>query len=82
MDDLVPVALMESNPTKTVQVGSYLNEEDHQHLAMFLYENMDVFAWIFVDIPSMDPEIIMHYLNINPEYRLIQQKKRSFAPKY
>lgn len=44
IEDLVPIVLGESDLIRIVQVGSYLNDEDRQHLISFLQSNMDVFA--------------------------------------
>lgn len=41
---------------------------------------MDVFAWTHEDMPSIDPKIAAHCLNISPEARPVKQKRRNFAP--
>lgn len=33
-------------------------------------------------MPRIDPDIVVHKLNIDPTYRLVKQKKQSFAPKH
>ena len=40
--------------------------------------NLDVFAWSHEDIFA--PEIIQHKLNVNPDRKPIQQRRRVFAP--
>ena len=42
-------------------------------------KNQDVFAWSHKDIPSIDPSIIVHKLNVSPSFPPIRQKKRVFA---
>ena len=49
-------------------------------LIQFLKENLDVFAWSHEDMPGITPEIIQHKLNVNPDRKPIQQRRRVFAP--
>ena len=42
---------------------------------------MDVFAWKKEDIGGIDPTVITHKLNVTPSFKLVKQKKRSFALK-
>ena len=49
-------------------------------LIQFLKENLDVFAWSHEDMPGIPPEIIQHKLNVNPDRKPIQQRRRVFAP--
>ncbi|XP_059454999.1 uncharacterized protein LOC132185214 [Corylus avellana] len=43
-------------------------------------QNLEVFAWSPEDLPGIDPKDIVHHLNINPEVKLVKQKRRKFAP--
>ena len=43
-------------------------------------EYIDVFAWNFEDIPSLDPQIAMHRLNIKPDAKPVKQKQQLFRP--
>ena len=45
-----------------------------------LRANQDVFAWKHEDMPEIDKKIIKHRLNVNPECKPVQQKRRIFAP--
>ena len=49
-------------------------------LIRFLKENLDVFAWRHEDMLGIDPEVIQHKLNVNPERKPVQQRQRTFAP--
>ena len=50
-------------------------------LIRFLRKNIDMFAWSHEDIPSIDPSVITHRLNIHHSSKPVRQKKRVFAPK-
>ena len=47
----------------------------------FLRANQDVFTQKHEDMPGIDRKIIQHCLNVNPECKAMQQKRRAFAPK-
>ena len=44
-----------------------------------LRKNVNVFTWLASDIPSIPADVIIHKLNVDPKFRLVQLKKRSFA---
>ena len=48
-------------------------------LIEFLKENIDVFAWSHEDMPGISPKIIQN-LNMDPERKPVQQRRRAFAP--
>jgi len=64
-----------------VQIGSLLDEETKTRLIHFLKDNADVFAWLASDMPRIPAEVITHQLEVAPDYRPVQQKKRNFLPK-
>ena len=78
MDNLISVPIDE-DLNKVVQVSSNLCEEDHLHLISFLWANVDIFAWLSSDISGVDPEVLVHRLNMDPKYCSVRQKKHPFA---
>ena len=46
----------------------------------FLVENADVFAWTHEDMPEIDPNFMVHRLNVDPNYKVVQQRRRVFTP--
>lgn len=64
--ELLSVPLDESNPTPRIQIGSRLSEAMHKHFFTFLRSNVDIFAWTTSGLPNVNPEIMVHWLNINP----------------
>ena len=79
--ELEEVILDESRPGRTTRMGTLANPTIRQDLAGFLRMNQDVFAWSHEDMPGIDPSIIVHRLNVNPESLPVRQKKRVFAQK-
>ena len=71
--------LKEDDPTKTIQIRSTLPKDIKKKLLEFLRVNSDVFAWTASEMPGIPPEVIIHHLNVNPEHKPVQQKRRNFA---
>lgn len=47
----------------------------------FLKENVNVFAWSHDEMLGIESDVMMHYLNVDLNYKPIQQKKCVFTPK-
>jgi len=45
-----------------------------------LQENLDVFAWTPNNMPGINPEVICHHLNLDPQFKQIRKKKKNIAP--
>ena len=67
VEELEKVILDESRPERTTRMGTLANPMVRQDLASFLRINQDVFAWSHEDMPGIDPSIIVHRLNVNPD---------------
>ena len=79
IEELEEVILDESRPGRTTRIGTLANPMVRQDLTSFLRMNQDVFAWSHEDMPGIDPSIIVHRLNVNPDSSPVRQKKRVFA---
>ena len=77
---LETVALTQGETTKMTRIGAMLSPEIRTRLVQFLKENLDVFTWSHEDMPGISPEVIQHKLNVNPERKPVQQRRRVFAP--
>ena len=78
-EELEPVQL-DDNPEHLAYISSKLAEDLRSRLTHFLKQNKDVFAWKQEDMGGIDPTIITHRLNVNPSFKPVKQKRRSFAP--
>jgi hypothetical protein len=65
---------------RRVRIGSLLPPKIKESFVAFLRSNTDVFAWCHDDMSGIDPSVISHRLNVDPNYRSIKQKRRNFAP--
>ena len=42
-----------------------MEDEDRVGTLLFLIQNIDVFAWSPYEVPGLDPEFIVHRLNVD-----------------
>ncbi|KAL2248305.1 UNVERIFIED_CONTAM: Transposon Ty3-G Gag-Pol polyprotein [Sesamum indicum] len=73
------IELVPGDASKTTKIGSKLERGLETMMITFLRSNLDMFAWSPSDFKGINPEIIVHRLNINPSARPVQQKKRAFG---
>ncbi|KAL5566135.1 hypothetical protein UlMin_029299 [Ulmus minor] len=74
----IKIPLFDDEPGKTCKIGSALTGQFKEDLIIFLREHRDVFAWSHEDMPGIDPNVIVHRLNIDPNFKPIKQKRRTF----
>jgi len=67
------------DPKKRICIGSQLPQPMKEELVVFLKCNNDVFAWSHEDMPGIDPSIIVHKLNVDPNHRAMKQRRRAFT---
>ena len=79
VEELKEVMLDESRPGRTTRMGTLARPTVRQDLANFLRMNQDIFAWSHEDMPGIDPSVIVHRLNVNPDFSPVRQKKRVFV---
>ncbi|KAL2251819.1 UNVERIFIED_CONTAM: Retrovirus-related Pol polyprotein from transposon opus [Sesamum indicum] len=72
------VELIQGDPSKTTKIGSNLEQFEGVMIA-FLRSNVDMFAWDPSDFRGINPEVIVHRLNVDPSIQPVQQKKRTFG---
>ncbi|KAL5546086.1 hypothetical protein UlMin_005773 [Ulmus minor] len=78
VEELTEVPLFDDEPEKTCKIGSALTGKFKEDLVTFLREHRDVFAWSHEDMHGIDPDVIVHRLNIDPNFKPIKQKRRTF----
>ena len=67
VEELEEVILDELRSGRTTRMGTLASPTVRQDLANFLRMNQDVFAWGHEDMPGIDPSVIVHMLNVNPD---------------
>ncbi|CAL9000951.1 unnamed protein product [Prunus brigantina] len=79
-EDVELVPLDPDQPDKKARIGSHLSPNEKVELTTFLQNNKDMFTWSPSDIPGIDPNVICHWLHVNPTSKPMVQKRRNFAP--
>ena len=70
--------LVEGETIRTTRIRTTLSPEIRTRLIQFLKENLNVFAWSHEDMPSISTKVIQHRLNLDPEKKPVQQRRRVF----
>ena len=78
LEELEPVQL-DDQPKLLVYIRSKLAKDIRSLLIHFLKQNTEVFSWKQEDMGEINPAIITHRLNINPSFKQVKRKRRSFA---
>ncbi|KAL0415850.1 UNVERIFIED_CONTAM: hypothetical protein Slati_3416900 [Sesamum latifolium] len=66
------IELIVGKPDKTTRIGSNMNKYVETMMIELLRNNMDMFAWSPSDFKGIDPEVIVHRLNVDPMTRSIK----------
>ncbi|KAL6348421.1 hypothetical protein AAG906_005729 [Vitis piasezkii] len=67
---------------KELKIGSPLSIDERYRLIHLLRSYLDVFAWSYEDMSSLDPSIVQHHLPTLPHARPIKQKLRRLHPRW
>ena len=59
-----------------------MEDGDKIKMLLFLIHNVDVFAWSPYEVPRVDPEFIVHKLNVDPSFPPKKQKPRKSAKEH
>ena len=68
VEKLEEITLDGSNPGRMTKIGTLANPTIRQELITFLRGNRDVFAWSHEDMPGIDPSVMVHKLNVSPDF--------------
>ena len=82
VEKLETIELVKGDPMKTTQVRTSLSSQTKKEIISLLKDNLDVFAWSHKDMPGIPTNIIQHRLNVDPEKKPVQQRRRVFAPEW
>jgi len=64
----------EANP-KPIFISESLSPSEKEELIHLIWEYIDVFAWDYEDMPSLDPQVAMHRLNISLDVKPVKQQR-------
>ena len=64
------------------QIGTSMKNQDKVEMLLFLIQNVDVFAWNSYKVPRVNPEFIVHKLNVDPSFPPKKKKPRKAAKEH
>ena len=73
VDELKELNLGTSEEPRPIYVSSLLTSEEESKYFELLMEYKDVFAWIYKEMPGLDPTVAVHQLAIKQRVRPIKQ---------
>ncbi|XP_027083502.1 uncharacterized protein [Coffea arabica] len=79
-DEIEEFSWREDRPDRVLRIGTLLPSEEKEGLKALLREYSQVFTWTVEDMPGIPTDLAVHHLNVDPRFKPVKQKKRSFAP--
>ena len=67
---------------RSFQIGVGMSNIDRVEMLLLLVQNVDVFAWSPYEVFGVDPEFIVHRLNVDPLFPPKKQKPRRSAKEH
>ena len=64
-ENLIQVTILPDDD-RSFQIGASMTDEDRVEMLLFLVQNANVFAWSPYEVLGVDPEFIVHKLNVDP----------------
>ena len=80
-DEVLKVRIL-PDTDRYFQIGTSMNDRERVEMLLFLLQNVDVFAWNPYEVPGVDPEFIVHKLNVDPSFPPKKQKPRRASKEY
>ncbi|BFG37668.1 hypothetical protein CerSpe_239420 [Prunus speciosa] len=78
VDELKELNLGTSEDPKPIFFSALLNPSEEKSYHQLLLEYKDVFAWMYKEMPCLDPKVDVHHLVVKPRTRPIKQTQRRF----
>ncbi|XP_074327541.1 uncharacterized protein LOC141665455 [Apium graveolens] len=77
--DTVFILVNDVDSSKEIRIGKQLKAGAKEALTTFLKANLDGFAWCHSYMVGIDPNVMCHHLNIDPEKKAVRQKRRAIS---
>ena len=66
---------------RPISISSILSKNEKSRLVLLLKEFKDVFAWDYSEMPGLDPGLVVHTLNVDPEAKPVAEAAKIFHTK-
>ena len=74
---MIQVNLGSQDHPKPISISESLSLTEREELRTLVREYIDVFAWNYEDMPGLDPQVVMHRLNIKPDVKSVIPRSRN-----
>ena len=81
VDDLKELNLGTNENPRLIYVSMLLSPSKEKNYFELLLDYKDVFAWLYKEMPGLDPKVAVHQLMVKHGVRPIKQAQRRFRPK-
>ena len=78
VEELIKVKIL-PDIDRYFQIMASMGSQDKVETLLLLIQNVDVFAWTPYEVLGVDPEFIVHKLNIDPSFLPGKQKSKRSA---
>ena len=68
----------DSQEPRPILISASLTEKEKSELMLLLKESKDVFAWDCSEMSGLDPGLVAHTLNVDPEAKPVAQPAKIF----
>ena len=67
-----------SQGLRPISISASLTGKEKLELVLLLKEFKDIFTWYYSEMPGLDPGLVAHTLNVDPEAKPVAQPARIF----
>jgi len=71
-DKVIQIDVGDQTHLKLISISESLSPTEKQDLISVIKEYIDVFTWSYEDMPSLDSQVVMHYLNIKRDAKPVK----------
>ena len=81
VEELIRVKIL-PDVDRYFQTGTSIKDEDRVGVLLFFIQNVDVFAWSSYEVLGVDPEFIVHRLNVDSSFPPKKQNPKRSAKEH
>nr|GLL33643.1 uncharacterized protein LOC109150426 [Ipomoea trifida] len=81
IDELKEVDLGTLENLRHIFISTLISNEDEEIYVKLLNEYIDVFAWMYKEMPCLDPNVVVHRFAVKKACHPVKQTQRPFCPK-
>ncbi|KAL0360413.1 UNVERIFIED_CONTAM: hypothetical protein Sradi_3725800 [Sesamum radiatum] len=72
MNEFLTIELIPDDSEKVTKIGSKMKDDIREEVIKYLRKNKDIFAWSPQDLEGINPSVITHHLNLDPNVKLVK----------